>query len=613
MFYRCENPQSPRKLQNVKSTQKIQKPHFKFIAVIVLAALSLCVLANAALASVRRDDFLSQLLTARGFATQTNVQNNAAFILRTGLVTDQVGDLSAPVTRREALRWIIQALGLSTTANILSDVNFAAIGLNFNDAAALTPFERGSLIIAARVRPTIFENNTAAFGGDHNISQDEANALMATVRSAAQQMRFELRFSPAPGMDLEIFREGVFSAVPRWRVFVDGFDTRAEVDATRRFLAAQGFSTEANNPNFEWRLASELLDDYAQVRHLTSLAASQGRSTRILPSLRNTNLENQPFYWALLTIDPGAYLLEPIIAPGGVMTLAPLSLMVRTSGVSAAINAGFFGVAGRNRGAPIGTLLINNLLAHRPFQGRTNMGWSNNNRAAFGEVTWNGRILLYDGSSIAINSLNQHIRGNATVVYNIHFGSGRATPVQDDVVEVVVENGRSIEMRRGGGTTITPGRLVIAGYGAHAGALVRQVRVGQPIRLEGSFNNDDTHWNNMDNIIQAGPFLIRSRVIGIEPEGFNNSFINLRHPRSAIGLTENGRWFFFVGDGRDGMHSAGFTLPEIAAILRRRGAAYALNLDGGGSSQLMIGNRMFNSPSERRERPISYGVGVRRR
>jgi len=586
----------------------------KLFAAVAIATLFFCVLcagANAALAYVRRDDFLSQLLAARGFATQTDTQESAAFILRTGIVTDQVDSLASPVRRRDALRWMIQALGLSTTANILSDVQLSTVGLNFNDYASLSSFERGSLIVATRMRPQLFGSAALSFGGDQNISQDEANALLTNVRYASRLMRLELTFSPAPGMELEILREGTFSAVPRWRVFVDGFDTRAEVDAMRGFLTSHGFTTEANNPNFEWRLASELLEDYAQVRRLTALAAERGKRTRVLPSLRNTNLEIQPFYWALLTINPGNYLLEPIIAPTGVMTLAPLSLMVRSSGVSAAINAGFFGVSGRNRGAPIGTLRINNLLAHRPFQGRTNLGWSRDNRAAFGEVSWYGRVVFGEGRSLAVNSLNQHIRGSAVVVYNIHHG--RTTPALDDVVEVVVENGRIMEVRRGGGSTLTPERFVIAASGASTVALVRYAAVGQPVQLEGSFNNNDSHWNSMDNIIQAGPFLIRSSRIGIEPEGFNNAFLNTRHPRSVIGLTENGRWFFFVGDGRDGMHSAGFTLQEVATILRNRGAAYALNLDGGGSSQLMIGHRIFNSPSERRERPISYGVGVRRR
>ena len=424
--------------------------------------------------------------------------------------------MASPVTRKDALRWAIQSLGLSEEAKILADVNLADLGLHFQDAASLSQFERGCLIVATRMRPPIFNGDAANFRGAQHISQDEAKTVLTNIRSASRLMRLELKFAPAAGMELEIFREGTFSDIPKWRVYVEGFDEKDEVDAMQKFFASQGFKMEPGNPNYEWRLASELFDDYALVRRFVALAEKQGNSARVLSSLQNTNLENQPFYWALLTINPGSYHMEPIIAPTGVTSLAPLSLMVRNTNVSAAINAGFFGVSGRNNGAPIGTLLINNLLVNKPYQGRTCLGWSKDNRAAFGEVVWDGN----------------------------------------------------------------------------------------------SLNDDDPHWNSMDNIIQAGPFLIRNGDIDIEPEGFSASILNLRHPRSVIGLTGDGKWFFFVGDGRDGMHSAGFTLQEVAVILKREGAAYALNLDGGGSSQLMIGSKIFNSPSEKRERPISYGVGA---
>jgi len=379
--------------------------------------------------------------------------------------------------------------------------------------------ERGCLVVATRMRPQLFKGDAANFGPKNNLSQNEARALLANIRSASQSMRLELKFVPAPGMELEIFREGTFSAIPRWRVIVDGFDEKPEVDALQKFFASQGFKMNPSSPNYEWRLTSELLEDYARVRRLAALAGRQGKSARILSSLQNTNLDIQPFYWALLTINPGIYSLEPIIAPEGVATLAPLSSIARHSNVTAAINAGFFGVSGRNRGAPVGTLFVKNVLLNKPHRGRTCLGWNKDNRAAFGEVTWDGN----------------------------------------------------------------------------------------------TFNNNDPHWNSMENIIQAGPFLIRNGNVFIEPEGFGNSILNLRHPRSVMGLTEEGKWFFFVGDGRDGMHSAGFTLREVAAILKRKGASYALNLDGGGSAQLMIGGHIFNSPSEKRERPISYGIGARRR
>jgi exopolysaccharide biosynthesis protein len=80
-----------------------------------------------------------------------------------------------------------------------------------------------------------------------------------------------------------------------------------------------------------------------------------------------------------------------------------------------------------------------------------------------------------------------------------------------------------------------------------------------------------------------------------------------------MGLTERGQWFFFVGDGRDGTHSVGFTLREAADILKKKGAAYALNLDGGGSTELWVDGRIVNVPSEKRERPVSYGIGAKAR
>ena len=47
--------------------------------------------------------------------------------------------------------------------------------------------------------------------------------------------------------------------------------------------------------------------------------------------------------------------------------------------------------------------------------------------------------------------------------------------------------------------------------------------------------------------------------------------------------------------------------------MRDYGVVYALNLDGGGSSEMIYRNRIVNLPSEGKERPVSYGVGVRSR
>lgn len=60
---------------------------------------------------------------------------------------------------------------------------------------------------------------------------------------------------------------------------------------------------------------------------------------------------------------------------------------------------------------------------------------------------------------------------------------------------------------------------------------------------------------------------------------------------------------FLVVDGRSTLHSRGTTLEETRAPARRLGLVTALNLDGGGSTQLVWKGVTVNRPSDGRERP----------
>lgn len=74
------------------------------------------------------------------------------------------------------------------------------------------------------------------------------------------------------------------------------------------------------------------------------------------------------------------------------------------------------------------------------------------------------------------------------------------------------------------------------------------------------------------------------------------------HPRTAVGLSRDGRYLFLlVIDGRQPGYSAGATLSEVADWLLRFGAQVGLNLDGGGSTTLVraVGDQavVVNRPS----------------
>ena len=78
-----------------------------------------------------------------------------------------------------------------------------------------------------------------------------------------------------------------------------------------------------------------------------------------------------------------------------------------------------------------------------------------------------------------------------------------------------------------------------------------------------------------------------------------------RHPRSAIGLSEDGKTLILMAvDGRRPTVSRGVTLAEEAALLKEFGASEGINLDGGGSTAMVIkdavtgAHAVVNKPSE---------------
>jgi hypothetical protein len=92
------------------------------------------------------------------------------------------------------------------------------------------------------------------------------------------------------------------------------------------------------------------------------------------------------------------------------------------------------------------------------------------------------------------------------------------------------------------------------------------------------------------------------------------------HPRTAIGWTEDKTTLLIVVvDGRQPNYSEGVSLYELAEIMQEYGAYTALNLDGGGSSTLVMEGEfgepiVLNSPIDQRipgrERPIANHLGV---
>jgi len=97
--------------------------------------------------------------------------------------------------------------------------------------------------------------------------------------------------------------------------------------------------------------------------------------------------------------------------------------------------------------------------------------------------------------------------------------------------------------------------------------------------------------------LSAGPMLVRGGGVRVttDAEVFFGSAIPNVHPRTAAGRTRDGKLLVLVVDGRQ-PESRGVTLEDLAAIMRDLGAVDALNLDGGGSSALVVNGVLLNRP-----------------
>ncbi len=86
---------------------------------------------------------------------------------------------------------------------------------------------------------------------------------------------------------------------------------------------------------------------------------------------------------------------------------------------------------------------------------------------------------------------------------------------------------------------------------------------------------------------------------------------NEAHPRTAIGYSQDKtKAYLIVIDGRQNNYSAGATTGQVASILKALGAYDGVNLDGGGSSAMVVNGNIVNKPSDRPERTVANGYMV---
>jgi len=105
----------------------------------------------------------------------------------------------------------------------------------------------------------------------------------------------------------------------------------------------------------------------------------------------------------------------------------------------------------------------------------------------------------------------------------------------------------------------------------------------------------------MDAAVGGGPVLVQKGKVAVsnnEELKFSGKAHNDRHPRTLIGYTKNNTLIVMLVEGRNPGIAAGVTLTEAAELMKAVGCVEALNLDGGGSSCMLINGKETIWPSD---------------
>jgi hypothetical protein len=308
----------------------------------------------------------------------------------------------------------------------------------------------------------------------------------------------------------------------------------------------------------------------------------------------------------------GLYALKPVLSNNTLLGREPVSAMQRRLSASATV-AGINGdLFAWQQGFPSGMLIQDGVLHASPNPGRSSIGIGADGRLQVERVslfgTWQGL-----GQRRPLNGVNKST--GSVVLYTPAWGP--TTPAVTGTVEATLSafpsatarsdlSGLVSQVKPNGGTPIPANGAVLVARGAQGPRLAAEAPVGQTVNVRLTLRPD---WSTVLDALGGGPLLVRGgKPVFRAQEEFSTYQLSLRHPRSAVGQTADGRVVLLAIDGRQPGYSVGMTNFELALALMRFGVVTGAALDGGGSTTMAYDGKVLNRPSDGRERAVAEAL-----
>lgn len=325
-----------------------------------------------------------------------------------------------------------------------------------------------------------------------------------------------------------------------------------------------------------------------------------------------------PWLINLLRVDPDLARLEFVRAlDAGVGLETTSSLAMRYAAV-AAINGGYFRTTGVYRGESVGIYQLRGKLISETHNDRAAVGLLGNgdrSNVVLGHLGFSGEIRTSKTRHV-VNGINRPRSQDELIIFTPEFH--RTTLTIPDGIEVSVQRDRATSIRDSNGSTLIPADgYVISAAGTARDWVLANVQPGTKLTLSLNLipidKTQEKEWGRAHSIVGGGPQLIRAGRIGITnaQEKILPAFVTDLHPRTAFAKLASGKLLLITVDGRQPERSIGVSLKMLADLLLEFRALEAINLDGGGSTTMVIHNKVVNSPSDHTgERPVSDAILV---
>lgn len=324
-------------------------------------------------------------------------------------------------------------------------------------------------------------------------------------------------------------------------------------------------------------------------------------------------IDKVPVKMNLLRLDLTKVRLDAVHALDSAIGLEKTSSLAVRHGALAAINAGFFRIdRSIYEGDDVSTLMIDGKLLSENSNNRIALLIENGKtRTTVSIGRFNPSLRLKARNlSPAISGINRERQADELIIFTPEFHL--TTLTAKDGIEVTVVNGKVTQIWREKGSSRIPANGFVLSAAGKARDEIKTLKIGDRVSIESESLPNDFGMKTIEDVISGVPQLIKNGKIDItwQEERSSKSFVETRHPRTAVAKLRDGKFLMITIDGRS-ESSGGIGLPHLAQLLLEFGATDAMNLDGGGSTTMFLDGKIVNKPSDKEgERKVGDAILV---